>query len=320
MEMPKRQISPSSRQRCNVRTFVLAVPLLGLLTGCYAGDPEFVAYTADSQCVMIGMSCPQHLLIHHVPTGKTGEFEGSVYCVDPSGTRWIIHPAWVDEAPWELVKLQPDGSMTPQTLPTVPGSPRGGFGCHHLAFAFGPDPGEITAGVAKNPPGTPVSTAFYSLKPGHAQWTAVQPPSVIGDLIISRMAKPSRDGLDAPDSILRVECCDGRILVRFAGSKAKVIKESIEESGNWASEHRVDSPDGKTFVTLKVKTEHGVRIVPGAVPWAYYQLEWTVTDTASGKTRTIRALEPGQYLFDHVGIPILELIILPVAVMTYVDA
>ena len=102
------------------------------------------------------------------------------------------------------------------------------------------------------------------------------------------------------DSLLLVDCGDNGhpSLDPKSGSKARLVTES-DRQDEQVRVFRVDSPDGKTFVTLKVAEDPPPFLFPpNPKVWMYRECSFSVTDIASGKTRMISD-QFGELLFDR---------------------
>jgi hypothetical protein len=257
----------------NMTVVVLgAIALLAMLNGC-TRNPQFAAYTSNSQWVLIGLLGDNNSLaiFHHIPSGKNSEFKGFINGEDSSGSRWVIR----NKESLALIQIRPDGKITRKDLPVVPGITEG----HGVEFAFGPGPDQITAGV----PQQGADLVFYCLTFGQSQWNHAKPtPDVQSstrhlDLDFSSgYPKSPKDG---------------------SNSKIRVITQSESKEGTEIRVFRIDSPDGKSFVTLKVKKDHPVLWFPDFM--FYRECEFSVTDIASGKTRII-SNQFGEILLDRI--------------------
>jgi hypothetical protein len=257
----------------NMTAVAMGVIVLVVVVGGCTGDPQFAKYTSNSQCVLIGIS-PDRLIVHHIPSGTTSECKGSIQCEDSSGTRWVTR----NKEQWALIQLGSEGKITRKDLPVVQGK--------NVAFEFGPGPDQISAGV-----GDPdvALVHFYCLRIGQSKWNPAQPPPTVQNAIRARLSGGPIESLWLFALLLRFD-------QQGSGSRTRVITQSL--NGGVAEEVvRIDSPDSKTFVTLKVKKDH--LLIWDPEEWFYRECEFTVTDIASGKTRVI-SNQFGELLFDRI--------------------
>lgn len=159
---------------------------------------------------------------------------------------------------------------------------------------------------------------FFSWRSGQEQWVSAQPPPGIRREMLERLDNSWEPREPKRESTLRVRSGEGCSCWMDPGSGAKArVTAKSEQPEESSTTFRVDSPDGKTFVTLRVKTAKRTGCI--RIGWSFTQCEFTATDVTSGRSRMISD-QSGEILFQWTVVPVINFILYPVRLLTYTDA